>query len=764
MKRDYRLLIPSLGIWIGAFVQSLLVSHFHWYFLLVVAFVSLLCIRANKSLIAIISVSIFVGSLVLSIHQSALQKDLFKERDGEVVRVRVFISSDSREIVGKVRGDFREENRTFVEVKLLQMDEIKLSVPFLLMGDQALNDLIPGEKIELYGRIKTFTGYSVLAGSITKVGDFTIISHASLIWRVTSSIRKDIKSALEPLPADARALIPGLVMGDRSGQDVQLSSAMKRTGLTHLTAVSGANFAIVAALLLLVGRAVRLKGNYLWWSIALTLLAFIFLVRPSSSVLRAAVMTGVVLFAKARGLRASPIPALATAISLLLLINPFYVRDAGFGLSVFATAGLLFLAPNLQRKFEARGFPAFLSEALAIPISATIFCLPLMVVISGQLSLISILANFLVAPVIAFITGCGLLLMIVAPFNSALGALVGWCITPFALWITFVARRLSALPFAALSWPQSWIGSLAAILVVLTLFWLLRTGKKILLIVLFLIMATELAFSIRPFSNSWIPRDWSFFQCDVGQGDGMIIKTREGHALVIDVGPDGEAINRCLSELNISNIDLLILTHFHADHVSGLSGAIKGRNVSQAWISMTLDPPEEVVQVRRLLSGIEVATPQVGSSFHEKNIDLLVIAVAAESTPNDSSIAVLGKVRGATFFAAGDLELEGQARALMRLTRLPSNDIWNRTQIDLMKGIHHGSAIQDPGLLELLRPRVTFFSVGTGNPYGHPSDFALTLYGKYGAVYRTDTDHSLALAERAGNLIVVRQPRSPWAH
>jgi competence protein ComEC len=100
---------------------------------------------------------------------------------------------------------------------------------------------------------------------------------------------------------------------------------------------------------------------------------------------------------------------------------------------------------------------------------------------------------------------------------------------------------------------------------------------------------------------------------------------------------------------------------------------------------------------------------------------------------------------------------------LVALNQLRVDSLWNKGPIDFMKGIHHGSAIQDPELLALLRPRVSVFSVRTGNPHGHPTKSALDLYGRYGAVYRTDKDASLALVKRAGNLIVVTAPRSPWA-
>ena len=163
------------------------------------------------------------------------------------------------------------------------------------------------------------------------------------------------------------------------------------------------------------------------------------------------------------------------------------------------------------------------------------------------------------------------------------------------------------------------------------------------------------------------------------------------------------------------------------------------------------------------MAGIPKRSPRLGELFASAGVALRVIAVADHSNANDSSISIVANIDGITLFAAGDLELEGQARALRALKRLPLDRIWSGAGVDVMKGTHHGSAMQDPQLIEFLRPRLTVFSVGAENPYGHPTESALELYSRYGRIVRTDQRRSLALAMRAGNLIVVAQPDSPWA-
>ena len=228
---------------------------------------------------------------------------------------------------------------------------------------------------------------------------------------------------------------------------------MRRVGLSHLTAVSGANFALVATFLFwLLQFFVRNLKNRLRL-IFLILLLFIFLVRPTPSVLRAAVMTAVVLLAKFFGEKSLGISSLAAAITLLILLDPLQAIDPGFALSVLATAGILLLSPFIEQKLSRYIKTQWIVQAIGIPVSATLFCLPVIVLISGQLSLVTVPANILVAPVIAPITVLGFVSAILSPFVTTISQLLFTIATPFAAWIVFVSHLMADIPL--ISFNQS---------------------------------------------------------------------------------------------------------------------------------------------------------------------------------------------------------------------------------------------------------------------------------------------------------------------
>jgi len=217
-------------------------------------------------------------------------------------------------------------------------------------------------------------------------------------------------------------------------------------GLTHLTAVSGENFAIIAAFVLWALQWVIPNLKVRLALCALVLLGFIFLVRPSPSVMRATVMVSVLLIAKARGVRSSALAALGLAIALLILIDPFEATDPGFALSVAATAGILLLfdpvADRLQRYIRHRK----VAELLAISIAANLVCTPLTIAISGQFSLTSLPSNFIVEPVVAPITIVGFIAALLAPLLPGFAYLLALIVKPFAAVIVWVATNFAKVP------------------------------------------------------------------------------------------------------------------------------------------------------------------------------------------------------------------------------------------------------------------------------------------------------------------------------
>jgi competence protein ComEC len=189
---------------------------------------------------------------------------------------------------------------------------------------------------------------------------------------------------------------------------------MKTVSLTHLTAVSGANCAIIIGLIYLVLSQFAVHRT-MKISISLTALIFyLLLVGPQASVLRAEVMTAVVLLAAGFGRGVEPSLALAFSAASLLLINPWLANDYGFQLSVLATFGILELAPSLTKRFNQR-FPTWLSLALAVSISSQLVCMPVLLQLQPGLSTYSIPANILVEPLVAPITVLSILACVVSP-------------------------------------------------------------------------------------------------------------------------------------------------------------------------------------------------------------------------------------------------------------------------------------------------------------------------------------------------------------
>ena len=183
----------------------------------------------------------------------------------------------------------------------------------------------------------------------------------------------------------------------------------------------------------------------------------------------------------------------------------------------------------------------------------------------------SIVANVLVAPAVTPITIVGFIAALISPFSLQVAELLIYLIKPCAHWITLVAEWSSTFPVLTLSTGA--IGFVATIFILLIIIW----GRRYVALALVVIIL----------ALAWLQRfpagEWSIANCDVGQGDALVIHLQENRAIVIDVGSDPQIIDRCLHQLGIKEIPLLILTHSHADHVGGLAGLEKNRVVERTW-------------------------------------------------------------------------------------------------------------------------------------------------------------------------------------
>ncbi|BAS09101.1 comE operon protein 3 [Arthrobacter sp. Hiyo4] len=280
---------------------------------------------------------------------------------------------------------------------------------------------------------------------------------------MAKDLRVRYVSAASFLAADPAGLLPGMVTGDTSALDEGLNAAMKTVGMTHLTAVSGANCSLVLGALLIAARSLRLP-RLPAAGVALTGLAmFVVLVGPDASVLRAALMGSIAVASLAGGRTGRGLSFLCLAVMGLLLIDPGLGTSFGFLLSVLATLGIIVLGRRMI-DWTPAVVPRWAAAAWAVPLSAQLLCGPVIVLLQPQFSTYSLLANLMAAPLVAPVTLLGTAavpLVVAAPWLATV--LIGVAGT-FSAGVAGTARITAGLPGAALPWPEGPFGLLTMVL------------------------------------------------------------------------------------------------------------------------------------------------------------------------------------------------------------------------------------------------------------------------------------------------------------
>ncbi|RMI14200.1 ComEC/Rec2 family competence protein [Cellulomonas triticagri] len=328
-----------------------------------------------------------------------------------------------------------------------------------------------GTRVEVVARLapaRDPAGRAVVRARATE--DVVVRAPPPAVLRVADDLRAGLRATAAGLPGDAGRLLPGVVVGDTRDLG-DLAEPMRVAGLTHLTAVSGLHFSLVGGVALAGTRWCGVPRRWRWLPVGAVMLGFVVLVQPGASVVRAAVMGAVGLLGLVAGRPARSVPALAVTVVVLLVVDPWLARDVGFVLSVVATAGITLLAGPLTRRWTApvRGAAAggrgrdsrsVLASALAVPVAAQVVCAPVILVLRPEVPTYGVLANVLVAPVVAPATLGGLLAVLIGPWWPAAAALGARVAGAACWWVAAVARTTAAAPGAQVLWADGWLGVL----------------------------------------------------------------------------------------------------------------------------------------------------------------------------------------------------------------------------------------------------------------------------------------------------------------
>ncbi len=404
-----------------------------------------------RPLVAAVAAVVMVGvgfAVAVALRANEVRHHPVAGHVGEVVAVAVTPTETPRALHGG-RVMFRGSLRT--------LDGAPSSGKVVVFAsDAGFSSLIAGQPAAFHAQVSKPKRRDLTVAVLAALGE-PIAGGAAPIHRAAHHVRQRFARASRMvLPPDQAALLPALVLGDTSSVPGQTTADFRASGLTHLMAVSGANVTIVCGAVLLTGTLVGPRAAVVL--AAVTLVAFVVVVQPSASVLRAAVMGAITLLAVLTHRRRLALPALSATVILLMVVAPQLAVDAGFALSASATAALVLVAPMWSLSLTDRGWPRPLADAVSVAAAAQLVTAPLVAGISGSVSLVAVAANLLVAPVIPLITVIGTSAAVLCVLWPAGAELLIRFTGPEVWWLMTVARRAADLPAALVPVPSGIAG------------------------------------------------------------------------------------------------------------------------------------------------------------------------------------------------------------------------------------------------------------------------------------------------------------------
>ena len=636
-----------------------------------------------------------------------------------------------------------------VEAEASAGERVAVRVPVRVLGLSTAERLPLGSRLEGLVRLVPLEPGDDRVALVRALTPLEPVARPAPLLEAADDLRADFLALMQPFGGDGADLLPGLAIGDTTAVGDDLDEAMKRSALSHLTAVSGANCAIVVGLVLGIGTLAHWRRPVRVGVALAALAGFVVLVTPEPSVVRAAVMASVMLVALASGRPARGLPILGVAVLGIVVLDPWIAREYGFTLSVLATAALLVLAGPIAERL-GRVLPAPLALWIAVPLAAQLACQPVLILLAPEVPLSGVVANVLAAPAAPVATIVGMIACLLAPVIPSLATLVAAIAWLPSAWIAGVARVSSGLPGALLPWPEGAGGAL--LLAVLTTASLIAFGVPVAIgtprvrgrlaigvgaALVVVIGATSGVAALRTLSR---PADWAIAQCDVGQGDAVLVRSR-AEVTLIDTGAEPELLSSCLSSLGVERIDLLVLTHFDLDHVGAVE-VVVGR-VDRAIVGATGRAADEEVVSALLDGGALVDTVAEGERGRLGDCDWAVLWPPAHRgiEPGNDASLVLAVEGGScpSMLALGDLGEQSQ-RMLAAA--------YNRGSVDVVKVSHHGSPDQHLDLYRQLGAAVALIGVGADNGYGHPAPGLVAELETLGSTVARSDAHGLVLVSR----------------
>ena len=696
---------------------------------------------------------------------------------GEISNIKLL--KDKELLFDFETDSLKKDERTFIrKAKLL----CKVKETGRKRLDSIYNALRPGNYLQLLGvyfkgremRNPGEFDYNKYLNSLGISGVFNISDSKDIIVldsgknifkSAVFSVRKFLDSEIKSLHNEQTAsLLKGLLLADRGEIDYVTKTQFINAGVIHVLAVSGLHVGYIAVIyIFLFGRL----NIYLRSILTIAgLLAFMFITGVQPSVFRATVMAVVIIIAFLSNRSTSLFNSLAFASVIILVLSPEEILNPGFQLSFSAVLGIAIFYPRTEKLISTLKLRSkvlrYILLFMAVSLSAQIGTLPFTVMYFGKLSIISLLANLFVIPVVGVVVGLGIFTLIINiafPFVAIYFAAANELVTK----LLFLFIELSGNENFSYIFVKNF-SLYDSLLFYLFLFFLLYVIKKInttfvKILIVILVVSNFLLLSTLDNYNLLKTGKLSVFTIDVGQGDAILLKFPKGTTALIDAGnatpsfDNGERIILPLLEyLGIERIDYGFVSHIDSDHYAGFVSLVKA-----GVIKKIIKPGIDSSLVKDVKFEKYLREKNVPIEYYKKEI-LKIDGVRVYVLNNESIIendelstnnksGVLKIVYGKTsFLFTGDVE--------KKVEKVYASDYKLFLDVDVLKVGHHGSKTSSSKVfLNYVTPEQSIISAGILNKFEHPSGEIVKRLEDFGSeIYRTDKYGAL-IFESDGNSI-----------
>jgi competence protein ComEC len=584
------------------------------------------------------------------------------------------------------------------------------------------------------------------------------------------SLRNRLSEAMAAtIPEPQASVAQGMILGIRSNVTPELQNNFISSGTMYILVISGSQFNIVAGILLATGIWLFGKRRFFYiWPALGAIWIYALLTGMGPPAIRAAVMVSIFLFADLLGRQKSAMTAIGFAAAVMAAITPKILGDASFQLTFLSVAGIALITPRLQNwgkniiaaKLGEEGFFVktvnWMADSLWVTLGVTIAIWPLLVYYFGIFSVVSPLASLLVLPALPYLLGSGTLAAVLGIFLLPIGQIVGWLAWLTASYMLLVINGFAKLTFSAIDVgtisPALVWGYFAALALIL---WLIPKRK------------TVGAFFSRTASTlDKVPKKWavpsllvvailtstavyampdnqlhvSFL--DVGQGDAILIQTPNHQDILVDGGPSAQSISQQLSKhlpFWDRTIELVVLTHPHEDHLTGLLEVLQRYKVKQVlYLDTDYNTPDaeewlNLIQQKHIKSTLATAGQEIDLGTKDTTLEVVNPTPGSTVPAMDNGIVLKLSDEKISFLLTSDISADAEHDLITQRADVSCT---------VLKVAHHGSNDSSTAaFLAVADPKLAVISVGADNTFGHPgADTLQRLADVVGVnnIYRTD--------------------------